>query len=94
MTTRAKEPAARPDAGDDVPVGERSGSVVLRLDALGFDFRAADFPTRFIEFCEANDDYEMEVNEAGELVILPMVGFQRQPTGKLPQRVYVHLGDR
>ena len=61
---------------------ERSGSVVLRLDALGIDLHAADFPTQFIEFCEANDDYEMEVNEAGELVILPMVGFRgnRQET--------------
>ena len=72
MTTRPKDPAvasARRGA-------EPAGSVVLRLDALGFDFRAADFPTRFIDFCEANDDYEMEVNEAGELVILPMVGFR------------------
>ena len=49
---------------------------MLRLDALGLDFRAADFPTRFIEFCEANDDYDMEINEAGELVILPMTGFR------------------
>ena len=61
---------------------ERSGSVVLRLDALGLDFHAAGFPTQFIAFCEANDDYEMEVSEAGELVILPMVGFRgnRQET--------------
>ena len=61
---------------------EPAGSVVLRLDALGFDFRSADFPGRFVEFCAANDDYEMEVNEAGELVILPMVGFRgnRQET--------------
>ena len=72
MTTKPKEPPARPDAGDNVPVGERAGSIVLRLDALGLDFHAADFPTRFIEFCEANDDCEMEINEAGELVILPM----------------------
>ena len=48
----------------------------MRLGALGVDFRADGFPTRFIDFCEANDDYEMEVNEAGELVILPMVGFR------------------
>ena len=82
MTTRPKEPPARPDTGDNVASGERTGSVVLCLDALGFDFRAADFPTRFIEFCEANDDYEMEINEAGELVILPMVGLKgnRQET--------------
>ena len=82
MTTKPKEPPARPDTGDNVAVGERAGSIVLRLDALGLDFRAADFPTRFIEFCEANDDYEMEINEAGELVILPMTGFRgnRQET--------------
>ena len=65
MTTRPKEPQIRSDARDDGLGLERAGSVVLRLDALGLDFRAADFPTRFIEFCEANDDYEMEVNEAG-----------------------------
>ena len=78
MTTRPKEPPASPNAeGEgDVAIGERTGSVVLRLDALGMDFRAAGFPSRFIEFCEANDDYEMEINEAGELVILPMVGFR------------------
>ena len=52
------------------------GAVRRRLDALGVDFRAADVPARFIDFCAANDDYEMEVNEAGELVILPMVGFR------------------
>ena len=77
MTTRPKEPAVgeQPVAAADVGT-ELAGSVVLRLDALGFDFRAADFPTRFIEFCEANDEYDMEVNEAGELVILPMVGFR------------------
>ena len=82
MTTRPKEPPARPDTGDDVAIGERTGSIVLRLDALGLDFRAADFSTRFIEFCEANDDYEMEINEAGELVILPMTGLRgnRQET--------------
>ena len=76
MTTKPKEPRARSDARDDGPRAERAGSVVLCLDALGLDFRAADFPTRFIEFCEANDDYEMEINEAGELVVLPMTGFR------------------
>ena len=77
MTTLSREQieTVQPLSGADAH-GERSGSVVLRLDALGLDFRAADFPTRFIEFCEANDDYEMEVSEAGELVILPMVGFR------------------
>ncbi len=82
MTTKPKEPQARSDARDDGVELERAGSIVLRLDALGLDFRAADFPTRFIEFCEANDDYEMEINEAGELVILPMTGFRgnRQET--------------
>ena len=76
MTTRPKEPQARTDARDDGAGAERVGSMVLRLGNLGIDFRAADFPSRFIEFCEANDDYEMEVNEAGELVILPMTGFR------------------
>ena len=81
-TTKPKEPQARSDARDDGVELERAGSIVLRLDALGLDFRAADFPTRFIEFCEANDDYDMEINEAGELVILPMVGLRgnRQET--------------
>ena len=83
MTTRPKEPsvAEPPVAGADFVV-ETVGSIVLRLESLGIDFRAADFPSRFIEFCEANDDYEMEVNEVGGLVILPMVGFRgsRQET--------------
>ena len=76
MTTKPKEPQARADARDDDAEVERADSVVLRLENLGIDFHAADFPTRFIEFCEANDDYEMEVNEAGDLVILPMTGFR------------------
>ena len=73
-------PTAEPTA-DRQPSGlgagaEPPGAIILRLDALGIDFRAADFPTRFIKFCDENDDYEMEINEAGELVILPMVGFR------------------
>ena len=56
--------------------GERTGAICLRLDSLGIDHRAADFPTRFIEFCEQNDLYEMEVNAEGELIILPMTGFR------------------
>lgn len=52
------------------------GAIVLRLSALGIDHRAADFPARFIEFCEQNDLYEMEVNAAGELLILPMTGYR------------------
>ena len=55
---------------------EPDGAVRLRLAALGIDFRASDFPARFIELCADNDLYELEVNEAGELVILPMVGFR------------------
>ena len=82
-TTIPKERVATafPTAGDDGGA-EPPGAIRLRLGALGIDFRAADFPTRFIDFCGANDDYEMEVNEAGELVILPMVGFKgnRQET--------------
>ena len=83
MTTTPKAPsaAARPDAiADDA--AEPSGVIRLRLTALGVDYRADDFPARFIDFCEENDLYEMEVNEAGELIILPMVGFKgsRQET--------------
>ena len=77
MTTVPKELPAAGQPALDVDAGaEPPGAIRLRLDALGIDFRAADFPTRFIDFCEANDDYEMEINEAGELVILPMVGFR------------------
>ena len=82
MTTRPKEPSAAQIVAASEPGAELVGSVVLRLDTLGMDFRSPDFPSRFIEFCQANDDYEMEINEAGELVILPMVGFRgnRQET--------------
>ena len=52
------------------------GAIVLRLAALGIDHRAADFPARFIEFCEQNDLYEMEVTAEGELLILPMTGYR------------------
>ena len=52
------------------------GAIVLRLSALGIDHRADDFPARFIEFCEQNDLYEMEVNAEGELLILPMTGYR------------------
>ena len=55
---------------------EPAGAIRLLLAPLGIDFRAPDFPVRFIHFCEQNDFYEMEVNEAGELVILPMVGYR------------------
>ena len=57
-------------------VAEPAGAIRLRLSALGIDHRAADFPTRFVEFCERNDSYEMEVSAAGELLILPMTGFR------------------
>ena len=52
------------------------GAIVLRLTALGIDHRADDFPARFIEFCEQNDLYEMEVTAEGELLILPMTGYR------------------
>ena len=77
MTTAPKippSPARTPTTSDKS--AEPPGAIRLRLEALGVDFRTDDFPTRFINFCEANDDYEMEVNEDGELVILPMVGFK------------------
>ena len=90
MTTALKIPpaSARADTtGTDS--SELPGATRLRLDALGVDFRADDFPTRFIDFCEENDDYEMEVNEAGELVILPMVGFKGN---RRETNFNVHLG--
>lgn len=70
MTTTKPKPA--PDSTAIAP----DGAVVLRLAALGIDHRAADFPMRFIEFCEQNDLYEMEVNAEGELLILPMTGYR------------------
>ena len=70
MTTTAK-PAT------DAPIAiAPDGAIVLRLSALGIDHRAADFPKRFIEFCEQNDLYEMEVTAEGELLILPMTGYR------------------
>ena len=54
--------------------GERTGAICLRLESLGIDHRDDDFPARFIEFCEQNNLYEMEVNTDGELIILPMTG--------------------
>ena len=74
MTTAPKPTVASPAAG--VPVAEPPGTIRLDLSALGIDHRAADFPARFIEFCEQNNLYEMEVNAAGELLILPMTGFR------------------
>ena len=74
MTTAPKPTVASPAPG--VPVAEPPGTIRLDLSALGIDHRAADFPARFIEFCEQNDLYEMEVNAAGELLILPMTGYR------------------
>ena len=78
MTTIPKEQVvtAFPTAGADDAGAEPPGAIRLSLSALGIDSRDADFPARFIEFCEQNDDYEMEINEAGDLVILPMVGLR------------------
>ncbi len=74
MTTAPKPTVAAPAAG--VPMAEPAGTIRLDLSALGIDHRAADFPVRFIEFCERNNLYEMEVNAAGELLILPMTGYR------------------
>lgn len=76
MTTKPK-PIATPAASDlaDAGIAEPAGTIRLKLAPLGIDHRADDFPVRFIEFCEQNDLYEMEVNAAGELLILPMTGF-------------------
>ena len=65
--------AALPDADTGA---EPPGAIRLCLAPLGINFRDPDFPARFIDFCAENDFYNMEVNEAGELVILPMVGFR------------------
>ena len=73
MTTKPK-PATESVAatvGSDV---ERTGAICLRLESLGIDHQADDFPAQFIEFCEQNNLYEMEVNADGELIILPMTG--------------------
>lgn len=77
MTTTAKpvtEAAETPPASQ--VVAEPQGTIRLKLAALGIDHCADDFPVRFIEFCEQNDLYEMEVNADGELLILPMTGFR------------------
>ena len=74
MTTTPKPIAASPTAG--VRVADPAGTIRLDLSALGIDHRAADFPARFIEFCEQNNLYEMEVNAAGDLLILPMTGYR------------------
>ena len=75
MTTKPK-PAIESVAttsGSDV---ERTGAICLRLESLGIDHQSDDFPAQFIEFCEQNNLYEMEVNADGELIILPMTGFR------------------
>ncbi len=69
MTTKPKPTT---DSTAIVP----DGAIVLRISALGIDHRADDFPARFIEFCEQNELYEMEVNAEGELLILPMTGYR------------------
>ena len=69
MTTKPKLTTDRAAIAPD-------GAVVLRLAALGIDHRSADFPERFIAFCAQNELYEMEVNAAGELLILPMTGYR------------------
>ena len=74
MTTTPEPIVASPTAG--VRVTEPAGTIRLDLSALGVDHRAADFPARFIEFCERNNLYEMEVNAAGDLLILPMTGYR------------------
>lgn len=74
MTTKPK-PIATPAAGQaDAGVTGPEGVIRLKLAPLGIDHQAADFPVRFIEFCEQNDLYELEVNASGELLIQPMTG--------------------
>ncbi len=83
MTTKPKPTtSAAAPTPDGMDMAEPLGTIRLKLASLGIDHRADDFPTRFIEFCEQNDLYQMEVNAAGELLILPMTGFRgnRQET--------------
>ena len=83
MTTALQSVAEAAEAQEhEGLVAEPAGAIRLNLAPLGIDHRAADFPVRFIEFCEQNDLYEMEVNAAGELLILPMTGYRgnRQET--------------
>ena len=75
MTTALKVPPPVPVAAT-VAAAEPEGAVRVRLADLGIDFRAADFPARFIDLCAENDLYELEATEGGDLVILPMVGFR------------------
>ena len=75
MTTAPKPFAVSASpALDEAAAAEPAGIIRLKLAPLGIDHRAADFPARFIEFCEQNDLYEMEVNAEGELLIRPMTG--------------------
>ena len=77
MTTAPKPfTVSIPPAPDYAEATEPAGTIRLRLAALGIDHSAPDFPARFIEFCEQNDLYEMEVNASGELLILPMTGYR------------------
>jgi Uma2 family endonuclease len=75
MTTKPKPTtSAAAPTPDGIETAEPLGTIRLKLAPLGIDHRADDFPTRFIEFCEQNDLYQMEVNAQGELLILPMTG--------------------
>ncbi len=74
MTTKPKPVPDVLDSG--AAYSERTGAWQLKLSALGIDHLAPDFPARFIAFCEQNDDYEMEMNADGDLIILPMTGFR------------------
>ena len=77
MTTAPKPIAATDAPAPGAPgVTEPPGTIRLKLASLGVDHRASDFPARFIEFCEQNDLYEIEVNAAGDLLILPMTGYR------------------
>ena len=90
VTTSIKPGTAPPQADDDAiavspatvalsdadTASDPSSAIRLCLAPLGIDWRDPDFLARFIDFCAENDLYDVEVNEAGELVILPMVGFK------------------
>ncbi|MCY4417298.1 MAG: Uma2 family endonuclease [Chloroflexi bacterium] len=66
----------KPKPATDLTAIAPADGIVLRLEALGIDHRAADFPERFVTFCEQNDLYEMEVTAEGDLLILPMTGYR------------------
>ena len=93
MTTTAKPVT---DATETPPepqlVAEPQGTIRLKLAPLGIDHRAADFPVRFIEFCEQNDLYQMEVNARRRTADTAHDRIPRQPTRRIHDCFFGQLG--